>query len=271
MADAARDAAFELEVSSDASVKAAEYEEALRQRLQSLSEAARMKEQSEQIEQDPRVRQALLAQERKETIDYYEQITDFAGRFDEAWTSSLQNVSVGANTATAAQNLLRGAVSMVANAALSGGKITVKAVADMVKGVTMSLGIESTIRAVQELALGIGKLASSYGADPTAELHFAAAAQHAVAAALAFAVAGASSAVSNSQSTSKSAGSAGASASGGRGQYGSPGYATYGNGGQQQQSVVVILEGDAGGVFRVVEEENRKRSYSGQSAFAGAA
>jgi hypothetical protein len=223
-----------------------------------------------QLEQDPMVRAAMLAAERAETIEHYEYLIDTAGRFSEAWSSALSGVSAGANLATAAQNGLRGAVTMVANAAFNGGKITVKAIADMVKGVAVSLGTESTIRAVQELALGIGKAASSYGADPTAGLHFASAAQHAAAAALAFAVAGASSAIGSASGGGGGAGRTAATGQpAGAGQYGSPGYASYGSG-QQQQSVVVILQGDAGGVFSVVESENKKRKYGGQSAFAAA-
>jgi hypothetical protein len=192
----------------------------------------------------------------------------FAQSFSDAWEQSLGKVSSGAIAAAGAQNLLRGAVTMVANAALGSGKITVKAVTDMVKGVASAIGIEATIRAVMELGLGIGKLASSYGADPTAELHFAAAAQHAITAALAFAVAGGASAIGNAAGGGKGGSSSPTGTQTGQGQYGSPGYASVG--GQQQQNVVIVLEGDAGGVFRVVEDENRKRRYSGQSAFGSA-
>ena len=66
--------------------------------------------------------------------------------------------------------------------------MTVRAVTDMVKGVAMAIGIEATIKTVMELAEGIRAIASSYGADPMAEVHFAAAAQYGITAALAFAV-----------------------------------------------------------------------------------
>lgn len=194
----------------------------------------------------------------------------YAESFERAWSSSLKNVSSGSIAAAGAQNMLRGAVTMVATAAVNGGKITVRAITDMVKGVALAIGIESTLRAVMELALGLGKVASSYGADPTAEIHFAAALQHGITAGLAFAVAGGASAIGNAAGGSGGrSGQAAASGTGtGQGQYGSPGYSSVG--GQQQQNVVIVLEGDAGGVFRVVDDENRKRSYSGQSSFAAA-
>jgi hypothetical protein len=242
---------------------------ALGSKLQQLEDAANTREINEQVEQDPQVRAAMLAEERAATVAHYEEMTDMAGQFGKAWSKSLGDVSAGAMAAAGAQNLLRGAVTLVANAAINGGKLTVRAVTDMVKGVCMAIGIEATIKTVMELAEGIRAAASSYGLDPAAAGHFAAAAQYGVTAALAFGVAGGASAIGNAAGGGGKGGpSAPTGTQTGQGQYGSPGYASVG--GQQQQSVVVILEGDAGGVFRVVEDENRKRSYSGQSSFRGA-
>jgi hypothetical protein len=196
-----------------------------------------------------------------------EQETSFAGQFGESWSSALGRTSAGAMAAAGTQNMLRGAVTMAANAIVGSSKLTVSAVAEMVKGVALSVGIEATILGLIELGHMIAAAASSWGMSPEVEMHAAAFAQYAVTAAAAFAVAGAATAV----------GGASKSASGptgtrtGQGQYGSPGYSDVSGGDSRQVNVNVTLHGDAAGVFRVVDEENERRSRNGQATIKSAA
>jgi hypothetical protein len=188
------------------------------------------------------------------------QEVSFAEAYGEAWSSSLGQVSAGSMVAAGAQNMLRGAVTMAANAIVGSSKMTVTAVMEMVKGVSLAIGIEATIRGLMELGLMIAAAASSWGMSPEVEMHAAALAQYAITAAAAFAVAGAASALSG---PSKSASSNVTGTKTGQGQYGSPGYSSLG-GEQQSTNVTVVLQGDAAGVFSVVDEENRRRSRNGQ-------
>jgi hypothetical protein len=157
---------------------------------------------------------------------------------------------------------------MAANAIVGSSKLTVSAVAEMVKGVALSVGIEATILGLIELGHMIAAAASSWGMSPEVEMHAAAFAQYAVTAAAAFAVAGAESAVAGSR------GGSSASPTGtrtGQGNYGSPGYSDVSGGGDKQVNVNVSLHGDAAGVFRVVDEENERRSRNGQTTIKNAA
>jgi hypothetical protein len=234
------------------------------ERIAQMEAAAQSREIDKQIEADPRVRALELAAEREATLEYYDQSLDYAERFGDSWGDALQRTSAGAMVAAGTQNLLRGAVTQAANAIVGSSKLTVKAMAEMVKGVALSVGIEATILGLIELGHMIAAIASSWGMSPEVEMHAAALAQYAITAAAAFAVAGAASAVSSSAKGASSASPTGTKT--GQGQYGSPGYQDVSGGGNQ--NVTIVLEGDAEGIFRVVRKENQKRSYSGSGSFA---
>ena len=194
-----------------------------------------------------------------------EEESGFADQFADSWENATSRTSAGAMAAAGMQNLLRGAVTQAANAIVGSSKVTVKAVAEMVKGVALSVGIEATILGLIELGHMIAAIASSWGMSPEVELHAAAVAQYAITAAAAFAVAGAASAVSSASKGSSSASPTGTRT--GQGQYGSPGYQDV-SGGGGSQNITIVLEGDAEGIFRVVRKENQRQSYSGSGAFA---
>jgi hypothetical protein len=194
-----------------------------------------------------------------------EEEVGFAEMFADSWENATSRTSAGAMAAAGMQNLLRGAVTQAANAIVGSSKVTVKAVAEMVKGVALSVGIEATILGLIELGHMIAAIASSWGMSPEVELHAAAVAQYAITAAAAFAVAGAASAVSSASKGSSSASPTGTRT--GQGQYGSPGYQDV-SGGGGSQNITIVLEGDAEGIFRVVRKENQRQSYSGSGAFA---
>jgi len=189
----------------------------------------------------------------------------FAQAFGDSWEDATSRTSAGAMAAAGTQNLLRGAVTMAANAIVGSSKVTVFAVAEMVKGVALSVGIEATIQGLISLGHMIAAIASSWGMSPQVELHAAAVAQYAVTAAAAFAVAGASSAIGSASKGSSASSPTGTRT--GQGQYGSPGYQSVG-GDRDNGNVTIVLEGDAEGIFRVVRKENQRRSYSGSGSFA---
>jgi hypothetical protein len=193
-----------------------------------------------------------------------EEEVGFAEMFADSWENATSRTSAGAMAAAGTQNLLRGAVTQAANAIVGSRKVTVKAMAEMVKGVALSVGIEATILGLIELGHMIAAIASSWGMSPEVELHAAALAQYAITAAAAFAVAGAASSVGSSAKGASSASPTGTRT--GQGQYGSPGYQDVSGGGSQ--NVTIVLEGDAEGIFRVVRKENQRQSYSGSGAFA---
>lgn len=85
-------------------------------------------------------------------------------------------VSVGNSIADTVGGTMLGAFEKAMGAWLDGTKTFVEAAEEMVKGVLKALVIESVVQAVAETARGIAGVASSYGTDPTAYQHFAAAA-----------------------------------------------------------------------------------------------
>jgi hypothetical protein len=85
-------------------------------------------------------------------------------------------VAVGNNIADTVGGTMLGAFEKALGAWLDGSKSFVEAAEEMAKGVLRSLVIESIVQAVAETARGIAGVASSYGTDPTAYQHFAAAA-----------------------------------------------------------------------------------------------
>jgi hypothetical protein len=192
-----------------------------------------------------------------------EQEISFAKSFKEAWGSALNSTNAGAMTAISLQNSLRGAMTLVANAAFNGAKVTVKAVADMVKGIAIALGIESSLKALYAFAEAI-MAAAKKEYDVAAEFA-AAGAEYTATAAIAFAVAGGAAAIGG-RSTTQAASSVTGTRTGG-GSYGSPGYANV-NGNNGGTNVTIVLEGEAGDIFRVVKTENTRRSYSGQESFS---
>jgi hypothetical protein len=238
------------------------------ERLAQLQAEKEEREMQRNIDADPRVKAEMLAIEREEELAYYEKSTDFAQQYGDSWENAMKRTSAGAIAATASQNMLRGAVTMAANAMVGSSKMTVKAFAEMVQGIALSAGIEATIHMLMELGHMIAAAVTSWGMSPQIEGHAAAAAQYAVTAAAAFAVAGAASAVAGSR------GGSSASPTGtrtGQGNYGSPGYSDVSGGGDKQVNVNVSLHGDAAGVFRVVDEENERRSRNGQTTIKNAA
>ena len=224
--------------------------------------ARRLKEITEEQEE-------LFAKLHSEWVERWNINTNMSETWSEAWTSAIDQVdhkmTILSSVMAGFEDVTRGVVSTIAK----GEKITVKAVADMVKGVALQIGIEAQVQALMNTAKAIGEAVSSWGASPRVEGFAAAAAAYQATAVLAFGVAA-------------GAGAVGKNAGGGRG--GGGGRARAGYGGNmsrrdysnsmagrstgEETTVKVVLEGDADGLFRAIVDKNEQAKQAGEQGIA---
>ena len=196
--------------------------------------------------------------------EYWNQSVDFSRNWSESWIQSIDEVdakmAIISTTMRGFEDVTRGVVSTIAK----GGKMTVKAVADMVKGVALNIGIEATVQALMNTAKAIAEGVSSWGASPRIEGFATAAASYAATAAVAFSVAGAAGAISKSRGGGKDRQAAAG------GNYSERDFADSMAGRHRDQggNVTVILQGDAESLFKAVVVENDRSMQSGNSAFS---
>ena len=194
--------------------------------------------------------------------EYWNQSVDFSRNWSEAWIQSIDEVdakmAIISTTMRGFEDVTRGVVSTIAK----GGKMTVKAVADMVKGVALNIGIEATVQALMNTAKAIAEGVSSWGASPRIEGFATAAASYAATAAVAFSVAGAAGSISRSRGGGKTKTPSA--------NYSERDFADSMAGRHRDQggSVTVILQGDAESLFKAVVVENDRSMQSGNAAFS---
>lgn len=104
---------------------------------------------------------------------------DKVGEFGQAFEASTIKVSQSQWLANEAVGSFGQAFQGALSAAVNGRSSFIRALAEITAAELKSLGIRSMVNALFQTATGIAKLASSYGTDPTAAGHFAAAAQYA--------------------------------------------------------------------------------------------
>ena len=198
---------------------------------------------------------------------YFDEELTFAEDFRSAWTNAMDGISAGTLAARSAADLLRTAWYDAAYAIIEGNKSAGQAILEALKKVGLALAVESSLRALYEGAQAIA--AEARRDVQAARKHWSSAAAFTGLAVLGGAVAG------GAHLGMKASGSKGG---GGGGSFGSSGSSegagrSYGYGGspgnsQSRGPVVVVLEGGAEGIFRVVEDENRRAAISGRSSFA---
>ena len=205
-----------------------------------------------------------------EWMDYLWEMEDaelsFADSFADSWKKHFKQINLGASVATGMFEALEGSIRMVAEAAIEGQKLSSEAFFNMVSKIALNIGVKATLEALYE-GFQAARCTASYN-YPEAALHTAAAVTGAITAAAAFAIAAGSRAIGNGAGSSPNQ-SAGFAAGGGATGYTGPSVP-----GKQSdsgsQTVVVVLEGDAEGVFRVSKKGSRLARANGETGFAEA-
>ena len=214
------------------------------------------------------------------SIDYaMEKDLNFATQFRESWEAALKGVTAASLTANGAQQALRGTMQQVWEAAILGNKITVNSVAQMLRGVALSIAVEASVRAIMETALGIAAQARTEGIPNGASIaHFAAAASMFATAVIAGTVAAGANFIARSAGGNGSYDSAPPAlrdksldgVDGTNKSQWSPGAPSGSSAGQGNQQITVSFEGDAEGMFKVVQKGSRRSRANGSQGFSEA-
>jgi hypothetical protein len=220
-------------------------------------------------------KQIALMWQRYETQQRWNAVIDEgigkASDFNKSIGSYLKGMTAGTMAANAATQGLRGALTQVFEAAIMGNKLTAHAMAEMVRGVGMSIAIEASLRSIMAGAMAIAALARDdyKGAALWGEN----AGQMAVVAGIATAVAaGAQYLVGNGGETtsgSPALRNRSSETSGAEGQW-NPGAPSGGGSSSGNVQVSVTLEGDAEGIFKVTKKGSRRSQANGSGGFAEA-
>ena len=192
---------------------------------------------------------------------YWNQSIDHSRTWSESWIQSIDEVDARMSVITTTMRGFEDVTRAVVRTIAMGGKMTVKAVAEITKGVALQIGIEATIQALMNTAKAIAEGVSSWGASPRVAGFASAAATYTATAAMAFGVAG------GAGMLARKGGSSGARESS---SVPARDYSDSMAGRRESGNteVTVILQGDAEGLFRAVVQQNERSMMAGNQSMS---
>jgi len=175
----------------------------------------------------------------------------------ETWVESVELVEAKGEILSSVMGGMQRGIEQFATALADGSHLTVKAMANIVKGIARQIAIEAQVRAIMALAYAGLEALMSWGASPRVEGFLVNAAQFQATAIAGFAVASGASRVarkhSGGKANKKDALPGGDFSNTMRGD-------SFNN-----VNVTVMLEGDADGLFRVVADKNNEKRRAGEA------